>query len=127
MFIKKLKCVIFIVVALFLSGGCKNDPITPNSNYFSDNTNCDTMSVTYDNFVKSFVTKKNCILCHTNDLGYIPFLNVHDSIKNYLQDTAKAKLFMVKITTNHRILDSSNFNTACEISKFRSWIRMGAH
>lgn len=118
-------CFIIIIALLFFFTKCKNEPITPDSNYLSVK-NCDTVSVTYDNFVKQYSVTKSCVLCHTYDFGYIPYLDEHDSIKSYLQDSAKASLFMDKISTNHKILDSSHYNTECEISKFRSWIRMGA-
>jgi len=113
---------IFLSVASFVA--CRHDAIVPDDNYYK--TDCDTAVVTYENFVKGFMTDKSCILCHCDEMGYTPYLDNHDSIRLYVADTAKAMIFIGKIETNHKIVDSVRLNTPCETAKFRQWIRSGA-
>jgi len=122
MFKKSIKVSFLFFITLLFS--CRHDALVPDDSYYK--TDCDTGVVTYANFVGNFMTEKSCILCHCDDMGYTPYLDNHDSIRLYVSDTARAAVFLGKIETNHKIVDSVRLNTPCELAKFRQWIRTGA-
>ncbi|MDD3875035.1 MAG: hypothetical protein PHT69_00255 [Bacteroidales bacterium] len=113
---------LFFLLVLFPLTSCRHDALIPSDSYF--NKDCDSVNVTYNNFVRNYMIDKSCILCHTDEMGFSPYLDVYDSIVNYVQDTTNAAIFMEKVYTNHKIIDTLKMNTPCEVSKLRNWINM---
>lgn len=115
----------FIFGLLFLTLSCRHDVLVPDiQNNLAD---CDSINVTYTNFVQPYMNKKSCVLCHTDDMGFYPYLDTYDSIQSYAVDSARAVVFMEKILTNHKIINSEDFNTPCEVSSMRNWIKTLAY
>ena len=123
--LRPLLAIILSLAFMFLLTYCRHEAIIPDAEYYK--SLCDSTNITYDNYVRNYMIDKSCVLCHTDEMGFLPYLDVHDSIRNYVSDSIAAKLFMEKIMSNHQIVDTAKFNTSCDISKLRNWINMGAY
>ena len=121
----KLRTTLIVFIAILLFFSCKHEAIVPDNNYLI--VECDSIHVSYQNFVQTFMIQKSCILCHTDDMGFTPYLDSHDSIRAYVLDSTQASIFMEKITSNHKIVDTSKYNTSCDIAKLNNWIKSGAY
>jgi hypothetical protein len=117
---KKTFAIVIVCISIGAFQGCyydKDELVYPV-------TNCDTTNVTYATHISGIIQAK-CSGCHTGAVTS----GFNFSILGPLQARALNGVLMDRLTTSdlsRRMPQGGSMLPACEIDKFRAWIKRGA-